>query len=409
MRGQEIEPLAFRVKPLPEECFESWLRRLAERHDTTSKALFHHLGIDAALAGRDLASLTAGVPEQRQVMVERLAWATMVPEEAVVGTFVGCGKADLLPRALRSIGCAQCWHEWLVAGEPWRIERSWILRVATCCQTHMLLLTDLRGIMALGRVNVARRLLEERVERTRADMARFTFVKTRLTWSWTLSREHVRGLRPRTEIVSPRYRATLVGNHFHYAPARHLLLAAVHSTEGLEAGQLEQIFRFATRPARVASPVRVRRGVKPKLSDLMTTIARIGLRQLERKRRMLDAVGQQLERAKRNYVFVYSRNMALKSRVALAREVRLRRAAASAGAETLTQTCLRGFQEALSYLKESGMADDAVLVGHCGGDPWAGCHGDVDLLRARLKERFADPLFRIPLDLAGYHPGNRWE
>ena len=101
--------------------------------------------------------------------------------------------------------------------------------------------------------------------------------------------------------------------------------------------------------------------------------------------------------------------MALKSRVALAREVRLRRAAASAGAETLTQTCLRGFQEALSYLKESGMADDAVLVGHCGGDPWAGCHGDVDLLRARLKERFADPLFRIPLDLAGYHAGNRRE
>jgi len=400
MSVQEIEPLAFRVKPLPEECFESWLRRLAERHDTSPKALFHHLGIDAALAGRDLASSAAGRPDQRQVMVERLAWATMVPEQVVVGTFVGCGKADLLPRALRSIGCPQCWRDWLAAGEPWRIERRWILRVATCCQTHALLLTDLRGIMGLGRVSAARRLLEERVERTRADMARFTFVKTRLAWSWIISREHVRGASDRNQGVSPRYRATLVRNRFHYAPARHLLLAAVHSKEGLAAGQLEQIFRFATRPARVASPIKVRRGVEPKLSDLTKTIARIGLQQLERKRRMLDAVGQQLERAKRNYAFVYAQTMVRKSRMALARDVRLRRAAGSAGAETLTQICLRGFQEALSYLKESGTADDAVLVGHCGGDPWAGCRDDVNLLRAQLSERFADPLFRIPLDLA---------
>ncbi len=49
MSGREIEPLAFRVRPLPEECFESWLRRLAARHETTPKALFRHLGIDAAL------------------------------------------------------------------------------------------------------------------------------------------------------------------------------------------------------------------------------------------------------------------------------------------------------------------------------------------------------------------------
>ena len=55
MSGREIEPLAFRVRPLPEECFESWLRRLAARHETTPKALFRHLGIDAALADRDLA------------------------------------------------------------------------------------------------------------------------------------------------------------------------------------------------------------------------------------------------------------------------------------------------------------------------------------------------------------------
>src|SRR3546814_16228943 len=100
MSGRENEPLAFRVRPLPEECFESWLRRLAARHETTPKALFRHLGIDAALADRDLAvspvpatsrasawlaapaPAVAGVPARRQVMVERLEWRA---EERRVG------------------------------------------------------------------------------------------------------------------------------------------------------------------------------------------------------------------------------------------------------------------------------------------------------------------------------------
>ena len=199
MSGREIEPLAFRVRPLPEECFESWLRRLAARHETTPKALFRHLGIDAALADRDLAvsatsrasassaapawlaapaPAVAGVPDRRQVMVERLAWATMVPAKAISRTFVGCGRGDLLPLTLRSIGCAQCWLDWLVSGAPWRIERSWILRVTTFCDRHALLLTDLAGIRALGRTQAAERALAARVARTRAQMARFAFVKT---------------------------------------------------------------------------------------------------------------------------------------------------------------------------------------------------------------------------------------
>src|SRR3546814_5423956 len=106
MSGREIEPLAFRVRPLPEDCFESWLRRLAARHETTPKALFRHLGIAAALADRDLAvspvpatslvpatsraspwlaapaPAVAGVPDRRTVMVERLAWPTSTAAKA---------------------------------------------------------------------------------------------------------------------------------------------------------------------------------------------------------------------------------------------------------------------------------------------------------------------------------------
>lgn len=109
MRGREREPLAFRVKPLPAECFESWLRRLAERHETTRKALFGHLGIETALADCDLASSADWDPERRIAMVGRLAWAATVPEKAIFRTFVGCQRGDLLPPALRSLGCAQCW------------------------------------------------------------------------------------------------------------------------------------------------------------------------------------------------------------------------------------------------------------------------------------------------------------
>src|SRR3546814_4313469 len=94
-------------------------------------------------------------------MVERLAWATMGPAKAIARTFVGCGRGDLLPLTLRSIGCAQCWLDWLVSGAPWRIERSWILRVTTFCDRHALLLTDLAGIRALGRTQAAERRSEE--------------------------------------------------------------------------------------------------------------------------------------------------------------------------------------------------------------------------------------------------------
>ena len=176
----EIEPLAFRVRPLAGECFESALRVglgqqqiactvLAEhfglrqevvlpasagrlrRHNLVGGALFSHLGIETALATCDLASLADGTAERRRVIVERLAWATALPEKAILRTFVGCPRGDLLPPALRSIGCAQCWLDWLESGAQWRIERSWILRVTLRCERHDLLLIDLRGIMALGR------------------------------------------------------------------------------------------------------------------------------------------------------------------------------------------------------------------------------------------------------------------
>ena len=401
MRGREREPLAFRVKPLPAECFESWLRRLAERHDTTRKALFRHLGIEIALADADLASSADWDPERRIAMVGRLAWATTVPEKAIMRTFVGCRRADLLPPALRSLGCAQCWLDWLASGAPWRIERGWILRVAIRCERHELLLTDLREVMGLGRTAAAQRLLGGIVDRTREQMARFTFVKTRLAWNLAISRAHIRGEPARFWYYLARYCRALVGNHFHFTPSRHLLLAALHSNDAGVAERMERIFRFEAQPVR-ALPKRRPHGAVPKLLDLAKAIGDLGERQLGRKRAQLEAVGHNLQQARRNYPFVHSAHLLRSQRAALTREVRGRYAPEIAGAVTTPLTCLRGFQDALFYLKQCGMADDGLTTALKRPDPWQDCLEDAGLLRDRLGRRFAHPEVRVVLDLPGH-------
>src|SRR3546814_1902114 len=110
-----------------------------------------------------------------------------------------------------------------------------------------------------------------------------------------IAREQIRGARPGDLLGWERYRAALVGNRFHYAPVRHLLLAALHSSDGLKAGRWEQIFRFDAQPARL--PRKAASGVGPQLSDLAEAIARVGLRQLDRERRRLTMVCEQLERS----------------------------------------------------------------------------------------------------------------
>lgn len=401
MSGTEIEPLAYRVKPLPEECFESWLSRLAARHETTRHALFRHLGIEEARATCDPASRAEGRPDQRMAVVERLAWAAAVPMKAVLRTFVGCPRGDLLPPALRTIGCPQCWLDWLESGEAWRIERGWILRVALRCEHHELLLTDLRDVMEHGRSMAARRLLEESVARTREQMARFAWVRTRLAWNLLISRAHLRGSRPSVHAFPRRYVAGLIGNRFHFAPTRHLLLAALHSSNMDEAERVDRMFRFDAKPAN--SPARrTPRGTVPGVVDLATAIAAVGKRQLGRRCHVLDAAGHKLEQAWRNYPSVHARYLLRQQRAELANEVRRRYAAELIGAAKSPLTCLRGFQDALFFLKQCGMADDVVPPANGHPDPWEDCLGNPRLLCKRLARRFADPAFRTVLDLPGH-------
>lgn len=69
---------------------------------------------------------------------------------------------------------------------------------------------------------------------------------------------------------------------------------------------------------------------------------------------------------------------------------------------TTPLTCLRGFQDALFYLKQCGMADDVLTTRLERPDPWEDCLEDASLLRERLGRRFAHSEFRIVLDLPGH-------
>ncbi len=106
----EPEPLAFRVRPSLNECFDSWMDRLVARHDTTRKSLFRHLDVDPRLADHDLmrgkASVPVGLHASFDRLIGQLCWAVEIEPEVVMETFVSLPTHWLLPPALRRFGCA---------------------------------------------------------------------------------------------------------------------------------------------------------------------------------------------------------------------------------------------------------------------------------------------------------------
>lgn len=138
---QEAEPLALRVRPQAEECFDSWIERVAVAHETTQGALFRHLGIDAKLASQDLARGTSGVALEHHFAVNRtvgqLAWAVQAEPEQIQSTFLDVNDAALLlPRRLRRFACARCWQDALRDGRPRIIRKEWILQMSWRCRGH---------------------------------------------------------------------------------------------------------------------------------------------------------------------------------------------------------------------------------------------------------------------------------
>jgi len=391
MSRSDIEPLAYRVRPLPEECFGSWLQRLSAKHEATPRQSFAHLGIPQPWATRDLTAWGALDVAQRVQLVERLAFATGAKVARVERTFVKCRSLHLLPPALRMYGCPQCWLEWLEAGEPWRIERRWILRVTLRCKRHGLVLCDLREINLLGRTSTAKRNLQECILATRALMERMDFMPSRLLANDAIGYGQIRGALP--SLPGPaRFSAALIGNRFHLSIARPVLLASLHTREGAEAVLFPKTFTFIAAPARTRTDT-VRRGRPPVLDDLVAARAALFLPSVGRAQVMLAVLGERLARAWRAYPTVFAIHDQRRRRDILRQALREDYTAELAASGAAPVSALRGLQDALFYLKQCGMADDTVFFDPAAPDPWDDVLGNQQRLRARLAHRFAHPMF----------------
>lgn len=136
----EPQPLAFRIRPQADECFDSWIDRVAAAHETTRTSLFRHLGIEASLAGLDLARGTCDLSIDQHFavyqMIGQLAWAVQIEAWQIEGTFLNVEGSAVLPRGQRRYVCARCWQQARMGGRVPIIHKEWILRMSWHCRSH---------------------------------------------------------------------------------------------------------------------------------------------------------------------------------------------------------------------------------------------------------------------------------
>lgn len=136
----EPQPLAFRVRPQTDECFDSWIDRVAAAHETTRPELFRHLGLESALASMDLARGTCGLANEQYFavdqMIGQLAWAVQIEPQQVEDTFLNVEASAVLPRRQRRYVCPRCWQQAWQDGRAPIICKEWILRMSWRCRHH---------------------------------------------------------------------------------------------------------------------------------------------------------------------------------------------------------------------------------------------------------------------------------
>lgn len=265
---RDAEPLALRVRPQAEECFDSWIARMALAHDTTRVALFQHLGIDVSLASLDLARGTSGVALEHfyavSQMVGQLAWAVQTEPEHIESSFLAVDGAALLPRRSRHYACARCWQEALRDGRPRIIRKEWILRMSWRCRLHDLPLskvpvpggaTDQDDLSWLGGAIAGAESLRWGLGYRGAMIERNEVCLEKLI------RQSRRRLKGRNQDYLDRFQA----NVYHFARDRIAMLALAHSHAGRSVWGFEQLIGrgLAERPGRnmesLAPPRRAKR------------------------------------------------------------------------------------------------------------------------------------------------------
>jgi hypothetical protein len=295
----DLEPLAFRVLPQPGECFDSWIGRVAGRHEVDRTELFRHLGIETRLARFDLVGGEKGIGGKESSdainLVARLAWAMHVDDALIEATFVSAGMDMVLPPALRWYGCPQCWHEWLAAGEPLVILREWIFRVAWHCSRHHVLLADLAPVLRIvGRAARLRWLANEARQGSR--MFGAEDYKPDLL---TLNRRalvHLQGATtPGYTAPLRAYLAEFGGNQVHVATSRIIILACAHSYERHVPRAFARIFPGLKCPGIAALPAPAD-GQPATRNNLVRAMVTVNRHRLRGKFRKFDEIARRLGR-----------------------------------------------------------------------------------------------------------------
>lgn len=238
--ASEPEPLAYRVKPHQGECFDSWLDRLASRHEISRAQLFKHFGYPGRLASLDL----CGGPRPTQPdsqLLRSLLWdlAQAVDMDVcdIYDCFVEVHQSALLPPALRHYVCPQCWLE-----GPRIVKREWILRASWCCSSHDLPLQyiDLTSAGDVKKSTV--KIIDSALARALDWKESFPISSRKLKITQAMI-EHL--INPRKKLVFKRGQMAhckrLMENEFHLTSTRINLLQMAHSQR---ASDLKEVARF---------------------------------------------------------------------------------------------------------------------------------------------------------------------
>lgn len=252
----EPQPLAFRVRPQADECFDSWIDRVAAAHETTRPALFRHLGLETALASMDLARGTCGLANEQYFavyqMIGQLAWAVQIEPQQIEGTFLNVEASAVLPRLERRYVCSRCWQQASQDGRAPIIRKEWILRMSWRCQVHDL---------PLCRLPVADGAMSKRAVGSwlsgtlaRAESLRWGLeLRPRLVeWNAEGVARLVRASRKRFKGEKQAYVDRFQANLFHFAHDRIAMLALAHSRVGKATWGFERLvaLKLPERPGR---------------------------------------------------------------------------------------------------------------------------------------------------------------
>jgi len=263
----EPQPLAFRVRPPADECFDSWIDRVAAAHETTRPLLFRHLGLEVALASLDLARGVRGLASDQHFavyqMIGQLAWAVQIEAQQIESTFLNIDASAVLPRRQRRYVCPRCWQQARQDGRALIIRKEWILRMSWRCQAHDL---------PLCRLPTAEGPIPERGRDgwLSAALARAESLRWGLTYRPRLVEWNAEGIdrlerasRKRFKGEKQAYVDRFQANLFHFAHDRIAMLALAHSCMGKATWGFERLVALdlPERPGQEAMTLR-----PPKLS-----------------------------------------------------------------------------------------------------------------------------------------------